>query len=504
MALELVLVGVTCVLLCTYLLLWHCDRRKYALIPMATPRRPLLGNAGQLDMSRCHLVLTEWAERFGPVFRIRVFSEEILVLSDYASVHDALVVQGSAFSGRPPMYRTAQAHRHRHSIVWQTYTEKLQFLRKEVLKTLKMYGDGMDNLEHKCQPEISAMLAAIGEHGGRSFDPWDHVYHAVSNVMLGLTLGTTFDHSSPNFQTIKDINSLFNDTFGSGSARGMDFLPWISKLRCYGYSKRLQEALKLRDVFWERELKILKGREETDCIVQQLLSLASTPSGQELGITETTAKEVFTNLILAGTDTTATALTCLLLVFLHYPQVQERMWEELNDHIGSDRLIQLADRSHMPYFQAALLELLRFTSHVALAVPHYTMCDTSVLGIPIPKNMTVYINLWALHHDPAEWADPWEFRPERFLDAKQRLIPPSHPARRKLMVFGAGRRVCLGEALAKNRLFLFAAALVQHFRFVPSAGDMVGGGLPPLDPRTYEMGLVIHPRRFKLRAVVRH
>jgi cytochrome P450 len=67
------------------------------------------------------------------------------------------------------------------------------------------------------------------------------------------------------------------------------------------------------------------------------------------------------------------------------------------------------------------------------------------------------------------------------------------------MPFGAGRRVCLGEVLAKNRLFLFAAALLQKFSF--EAEDPQN--LPEVDPRSYEMGLVLHPQRFRLRAMVR-
>ena len=108
----------------------------------------------------------------------------------------------------------------------------------------------------------------------------------------------------------------------------------------------------------------------------------------------------------------------------------------------------------------------------------------------------VYINLWSLHHDEAAWANPWQFDPSRFLDGQGKLLPPSHENRRRLLPFGAGRRVCLGEVLAKNRLFLFATSLVQQFHFEPEDED----SLPDADPRTYEMGLVLHPKPFQLRA----
>ena len=70
----------------------------------------------------------------------------------------------------------------------------------------------------------------------------------------------------------------------------------------------------------------------------------------------------------------------------------------------------------------------------------------------------------------------------------------------RIMVFGGGRRVCLGEALAKHRLFLFATTLVKHFRFTPCDEDLAAKRLPLIDPRTYEMGLVLHPQRYKLKA----
>ncbi|KAH9515766.1 hypothetical protein Btru_011942 [Bulinus truncatus] len=431
MILEALLTGLIVVLLCVYLLVWRREQMRLAHIPKVTPRLPFFGNIRELDLNQCHVVLTEWAQRFGPVYRIKAFDEEILVLNTFDSVHDALVVKGSAFAGRPPMYRTSKSQRDKHSIVWQTYTDKLTFLRKEVLKSLKMYGDGMDNLEHKCAPQIKRLMDSMAGYNGRPFDPWDALYDAISNVMLGLTLDTTYDQSTEKFQTIKDINYLFNDTFGAGCPREMDFLPWLSKLGLHKYSERLDTALSLRDEFWEEELKLLKAREDSDCIVQRLLKLTTDPQSKTHNVTEMTAKEVFTNLILAGTDTTATALTCLLLILIHKTEVQSKMWSEIQQHVGVNRLVTLADRVNMPYVQAVLLELLRYTSHVPLAVPHYTTCDTSVLGIPVPKNMTVYINLWALHHNPQHWPDPWAFSPERFLDESGQLLPVTDPIRRR-------------------------------------------------------------------------
>ncbi|XP_046570784.1 cytochrome P450 2D20-like isoform X1 [Haliotis rubra] len=488
-----VVVGVLTVI---SLILKYLDGRRYLQIPAAPCRLPFLGNAITMDMSRAHLVLTELAQQLGPIFRVRIFQEEIVVLNDYDTITEALVTNGPDFAGRPPMSRTQEAGRSSHSIVWQTYTPKLVFLRKEVHKCLKMYGSGFEKLEEKCAPEIAHLLDVITKTEGQPFDPRDSVYDAVSCIMLSLILGTSNKLSVPCRRKLQEINFLFNTTFGSGSARWMDLLP-LAKVFRFGEHKILQKALKLRDDFWNNDITL----QATDQgVVRRMLFFAQNKNEYEFDISENTAKEVFTNLILAGTDTTSTSLTCLLLFLLHHPDVQTKLHAELMEVVGSTRLPSLSDKQNMPYTQATLWELLRIIGHVPLAVPHYTLSDTSIQGKLVPANTTVYINLWALLHDDTFWESPWDFRPERFLDSSNRLLPPSHPVRRRMLAFGAGRRVCLGEAMAKNRLFLLVTALIQNFVFEPVEGEL----LPDADPRTFDMGLVLHPHKFKLCAESRH
>ena len=67
------------------------------------------------------------------------------------------------------------------------------------------------------------------------------------------------------------------------------------------------------------------------------------------------------------------------------------------------------------------------------------------------------------------------------------------------MPFGAGRRVCLGESLAKNRLFLFSASLLQNFSFHPENCET----LRDFDPRLFNLGIVLHPGSVKVKAITR-
>ena len=69
----------------------------------------------------------------------------------------------------------------------------------------------------------------------------------------------------------------------------------------------------------------------------------------------------------------------------------------------------------------------------------------------------------------------------------------------RLLPFGAGRRVCGGETMARNRLFLFVVTLLQRFTFKPETD----GATLPCDPRNFQLGVVVRADDYKIRAVPR-
>lgn len=122
-------------------------------------------------------------------------------------------------------------------------------------------------------------------------------------------------------------------------------------------------------------------------------------------------------------------------------------------------------------------------------MPHKSIKDTTLCGYKIPKNTYIYLALWNLHHDESVFPDPYTYKPERFLDDNGCVVRPGHPNRKALFPFGAGRRVCLGETLAKNRLFLVTSALIQRYKILPG-GDKER---QEVDPRKYTNGVVLNP-----------
>lgn len=107
-------------------------------------------------------------------------------------------------------------------------------------------------------------------------------------------------------------------------------------------------------------------------------------------------------------------------------------------------------------------------------------------GYTIPAGTQVVPLLHAVHMDPELWKDPEDFRPSRFLSSEGKVCKPEY-----FMPFGVGRRMCLGDVLARMELFLFFSSLLHTFNLtLPD-----GASLPSLRGN---VGVTVTPDPFKV------
>ncbi|GLD57004.1 cytochrome P450 2K1-like protein [Lates japonicus] len=196
------------------------------------------------------------------------------------------------------------------------------------------------------------------------------------------------------------------------------------------------------------------------------------------------------NLFVAGTETIAATMRWALLLMAKYPKIQDQVQEELSRVIGS-RQVQVEDRKNLPFTNAVIHETQRLANVAPLGLPHKTTQDVTFQGHFIKKGTTVYPLLTSVLYDESEWERPHSFYPAHFLDKDGKFVK-----RDAFMPFSAGRRVCLGESLARMELFLFFTTLLQHFRFSPPPG--VSADELDLTPR---VGFTLNPSPHKLCAV---
>lgn len=170
-----------------------------------------------------------------------------------------------------------------------------------------------------------------------------------------------------------------------------------------------------------------------------------------------------------------------------YPEIQVEVQNELDRVVGRGRQIQLDDRSDLPFTNATMLEVMRMTTIGPFGVPKYTIRDTNVGGFDIDKDTVVLFNLNAVSFDKELWGDPDKFRPTRFINDKNEL---DVSASKRITIFGAGRRRCPGEKLARINLFIFFSTLMQNLSVMkPQRTEY---DLRPV------IGLVYQPKDFKV------
>lgn len=174
--------------------------------------------------------------------------------------------------------------------------------------------------------------------------------------------------------------------------------------------------------------------------------------------------------------------TFLFQRLLIQPEILQKMQKEIDEVVGQGRLPQLDDRINLSYTEAAIREILRFETLVPSSIPHKAVEDTTYLGYTVPKGTFMIPTLYAMHEVDPVWGDPENFRPERFLDDKGKLVL----SRDISLPFGAGKRLCAGETFARNMMFLLVAGIVQNFNL------KVPKGASPPTVKQNRSGLIIY------------
>jgi len=174
---------------------------------------------------------------------------------------------------------------------------------------------------------------------------------------------------------------------------------------------------------------------------------------------------------------------------LLYPDVLRRAQAEIDAVIGSDRLPTFEDRPNLPYVDAVLKESLRWHNVLPIDVPHVSTLDDNYRGYHIPSGSLVLVNIWQLTHDPENYHDPMDFKPERFLGVDGRALEPDP----RTLVFGFGRRICPGKELIDASVFIWIAMSIAVFD-IRKAKDEFGR---EIEPRVeFSSGVISHPKEF--------
>jgi cytochrome P450 len=191
--------------------------------------------------------------------------------------------------------------------------------------------------------------------------------------------------------------------------------------------------------------------ETGDDLVSLLLAARDPETGQPLSGKEVRDQALI--FLLAGHETTSTALTFAGYFLGRHEDVQHRVHEEIDSVLGT-ALPTAEDIPKLGYTSMVIKEAMRLYPP-AHATGRIAVADELIGGHPLPAGSFVIVSPWATHRNPAHWPEPERFDPERFRsDAEARRH------RYAYFPFGGGPRVCIGQHFAMAEAVAAIAVLL--------------------------------------------
>ncbi|XP_072014876.1 cytochrome P450 2J4-like [Amphiura filiformis] len=445
-------------------LIVHRQRTRIKNPPPGPRSWPVFGCLPQLlrDFQEIpmHELFCSLGQKYGPVCLLNTPFGQAVVINGYEAVHESLTCE--EFNWRTPGISRGIFHKllRARGIIWAS-GDPWKEHRRFSLTVLRSFGIGKRSFEDQIATESECLIHEIAAGNGKPFNPTNLFCNAVSNVICSVVFGKRFEYHDPEFTNL--LHLLEDSTNHMAIGILLMIMPFLTKIPFFpkgALPSLLQLRLNLKDIVnlhrdtYEKE----NMRDYIDVYLKDLQM--KNEKGVETHLSDDELVAVVHDFFLAGTETTSTTLRWALLYMLKYPDVQKRVQEEIDSVVGRDRLPKLSDKSNLPYTEAVIHEIQRFASIVLLAIPRFTRSDVEFRGYTIPKGTPILPNLYSVTRDPSVWDEPGVFKPERFLDGdgQVRKIPEQ-------IVFGAGKRVCLGEQLARMELFIFYTHLMHRFSF---------------------------------------
>ncbi|KAG7461061.1 hypothetical protein MATL_G00205960 [Megalops atlanticus] len=454
---------------------------------------PLVGNIFSLNMKRPYQTLMELNEKYGSVFSIQMGLRKVVVLCGYETVKEALISQADQFAERPDIPIFWQITKGNgiifgHGDSWKT-------IRRFTLTVLRDLGMGKKNIEEKIIEESEHLVKQFEKQNGQPFQTTIPLNAATSNIIVSLLMGKRMEYEDEIFQRLLIMNNESFTLTGSPFVQLYNMYPMIHPLPgAHHKVLQCQDNLKafFRKIFIQQR-ELLDENDKRcyiDIFMNKLEEEKSNPSSY---FHEWNLLCTVTNLFVAGTETSSSTLSWALLIMTKYPHIQKKVHEEIDNVIGGSTP-RIHHRQMMPFTDAVIHETQRFADIIPMNLPHETTTDVNLKGYFIPKGTYIIPLLRSVHRDKNHWKNPDEFDPQHFLNEEGKFVKGE-----AFMPFSAGRRVCVGETLARMELFLFFTFLLQRFSFHPPAG--VKEEDIELSSRG---GLTLAPLPLLLRALPRH
>ncbi|KAF8879274.1 cytochrome P450 [Infundibulicybe gibba] len=454
---------VLAVVLCTVLYL--ASRRANALrlpLPPGPRGLPVIGNLLDVPTTNQWLVFDEWAKKYGDLMHVDVMGQPMIILNSLKTVTDILEKRSAIYSSRPRMPMLIELMDWTIAFAFTPYGADWR-LRRKMFHT--HYNSGVVKKYQPIQEKATSRFLMKLLESPKGFA--SHIRGAFAFTIMDIAYGIKVEDNDDWFVSNAKLSLGGMADAGVNGTYLVDFIPllkWYPEwMPGGGFQKKAkiwkQANHDLTNKPWEIVQENIAKGEAVPCVATSLIS--NLPDDDERRpAEEQAAKDATVNGYVGGSDTTVSYVHTFFLAMAMYPEVQKKAQAEIDSVTGGARLPCFDDRDSLPYVNAIIKEVLRWQVVAPLAATHASTEEDVYEGYRIPKDSIVIGNAWAILHDPIEFPEPEEFRPERFIkDGKldpNRLDP-------NIAAFGFGRRICPGRFLGDTSLYIYISSTLAVF-----------------------------------------
>ncbi|KAG1841634.1 cytochrome P450 [Suillus tomentosus] len=394
----------------------------------------------------------KWTEQYGPVFSLKQGNKIVVVIGRHQAAVDIMEKEGANVADRPRSVSVHETLSGGFRVILEGSTERLRRMRR-VLHA---------NLQPKVAETYEPMQARHAKNVVIDIfnNPTNHQKHAMrfaASVIMSFTYGkiTSTSYTDPEVVAIHKFPARFGQAMKPG-AYLVDAYPILRFVP--GYLSQLKAWHKEELAFYTGQLDAVR-RQVREGTVQPSFARFMIEHQKQYQLGDKEMAFLAGVIFGAGADTTASAITFMMMAAATHTDAQARIQEELDNVVGRTRLPTFADQEMLPQVTAFMLESLRWRPVTLGGIAHRAIKDMIWNNYLIPAGATVIGNRWAIANDPEVFPEPHTFNPQRWIDDAGRVRGDL-----RFFPFGFGRRVCAGQHVANRSVFINTALILWAFR----------------------------------------
>ncbi|KAJ8768131.1 hypothetical protein K2173_021071 [Erythroxylum novogranatense] len=427
-------------------------------VPPGPWRLPIIGNLHQLAGHLPHHILTQLAQKYGPIMHLQLGEVSTIVISSAELAKEVMKNQDSVFATRPYVFCMSILTYGYKNVALAPYGEYWRQLKKLYILEL-LSGKRVQLFRSVRGDEISNLVKTISSKVESS--SVINLTKMATDLTLNITSRTAFGKIRDRQAVVRVIKGIGEMTEGFSF---LDVFPSIKPLHLITRERsKLLRVQRELDITLEKVINECRVRKDSsteadrECIIDALFEVED--QGKITPFSQDHIKAIMVDIFGGGIETSSVVLQWAMSEMLKNPRTMERAQAEIREAFDQVGQIDESNLHQLKYLKSVIKETLRLHPPLPLLLPRENSEKVEINGYEIPIKTRIIVSAYAIGRDPNYWTEAERFCPERFVDSAVDYKGTDF----EFIPFGAGRRICPGIQTGIAIVELALANLLYHF-----------------------------------------